>query len=132
MYSKIYHQFACLISGASIIKVVGLLHTIFTLVVFAGSVDIRAMLQSLLHQGLGTRTMGKVSVATNWGSRASSEIVVRYEAEVASRVKSCSTIAGWFSMLEKYILIMYDWRMASALYLSILKSFTHPLAGENV
>ena len=47
------------------------------------------------------------------------------------REESTST-AGRFSMLVKYIFVMYGWRMDSALYLSLLKSSTHPLPGENV
>jgi hypothetical protein len=82
------------ISGASVIKVVGLLHAISTWVVFVGSVNTRATLQSLLHRGLGTGTTGKVSVAANRRSRASGEIVVRYRGEVASGIIPPSTVAS--------------------------------------
>jgi hypothetical protein len=33
-------------------------------------------------------------------------------------------------MLEKYILVMYGWRMASAPYLSISKNFHAPTPGK--
>lgn len=82
------------ISGARGVKVVGFLHAISTLVIFVGSVDTRATLQSLQHLGLGTGTTGKVSVAANRHSRASSEVVVRYRAEVASGIISYSTVAS--------------------------------------
>jgi len=81
------------ISGASVSIVVGLLHAISTLVVFVGSVNTRATLQSLQHRGLRTRTTGKVSVAANRRSRASGEIMVRYRADVASGVIPPSTVA---------------------------------------
>ena len=47
------------------------------------------------------------------------------------REDSTST-AGRFSMLVKYIFVMYGWRMASVLYPSVLKGSTHPLPRENV
>jgi len=82
------------ISGASVIVVVGLRDDISTLVVFVGSVDARATLQSLLHRGLGTGTTGKVSVAADRRRRASGEIMVRYRGEVTSGVIRPSTVAS--------------------------------------
>jgi len=87
-------QSARSISRARVIKVVGLMHAISTLVVFVGSVDTWATLQSLLHRGLGTGTTGKVSVAANRHGRPSGEIVVRYRGEVARGVIPSTVASG--------------------------------------
>jgi hypothetical protein len=62
-------------------------------VVFVASVNTRAVLQSLLHLGLGAGATSEVSVTTN-GRSASSEIVVRQRGETASGVIPSSTIAA--------------------------------------
>jgi hypothetical protein len=56
-------------------------------------VNTMAILQSLLHLGLGTGSTSKVSIATNGRevSSASGEIVVRYRGEVATSIISRST-----------------------------------------
>jgi len=50
---------------------------------FVALVDTRAILQSLLHLGLGAGATGEVSVATN-GRSTSGEIVLRQRGKAAS------------------------------------------------
>jgi hypothetical protein len=83
--------------------VVSLLHAKATLgvrngsqVVFIASVDSRAILQSLLHLGLGAGATSEISVATNGRhiNRARGEIVFRQRGEAATGVIPPSTIAS--------------------------------------